>query len=80
MNKKYDLTVKVGQTKQGKAIWKNVGSVMENDKGMFIFLDKTFNPAGVPSESSSIIVNMFEPKAQQSNAQALGFDDDGDIF
>jgi hypothetical protein len=74
MKKLYDLTVKVGEYEKNgetKSRYENIGSVMENDKGgRFIFLKKTFNPAGVPSRegSSDIIVSMFKPKDATDNA------------
>ena len=77
MKKKFDLTVKIGATKEGKALWKNVGAVMENDKGMFIFMDRTFNPAGVPSDGTSILISMFEPK---DKASSTAVPDTEDLF
>lgn len=68
MKKIYDLCVKVGEYQNNgetKSRYQTVGSCMENDEGgMFLFLNKTFNPAGVPSKegSESIIVSMFAPK------------------
>jgi hypothetical protein len=65
MKKAYDLAVKVATTNQGKAIWKGIGAVMENEKGMFILLDKTFNPAGVQDGKERLLVSMFRPKDYQ---------------
>lgn len=65
MSKVYDLSVVVGTYQKGdetKKRYENVGVVMQGDKGMYILLNKTFNPAGVPGEGSRIIVSMFEPK------------------
>lgn len=68
MKKIYDLCVKTGEyTKNGetKSRYETIGSAMENDEGaMFLFVKKTFNPAGVASKegSDSIIVSMFTPK------------------
>lgn len=67
-NKKtHDLVAKVGE-RDGKAIWKNVGVLMEGDKGPYVLLDKTFNPAGVPSQDgkTSIILSAFEPKEKDA--------------
>lgn len=70
MNKKYDMVVKVGTYNSNgadKTRWKNIGSVFEDDKGgLFAFLDKTFNPAGVPSkpDSESIVISFFSPNTQ----------------
>ena len=70
MKKVYDLAVKTGSyQKDGetKNRYKNVGSVMEGDNGMFMFLDKSFNPAGIESKegSSDIIVSMFAPRQKE---------------
>lgn len=68
MKKIYDLCVKVGEYQSNgetKSRFQTVGSCMENDEGkMFLFVNKTFNPAGVPGKdnSESIIVSMFVPK------------------
>lgn len=79
--KKYDLAVKIGTNKQGKAIWKNVGSVLTGQHGEYILLDKTFNPAGVPGNESSVLISYFEPKGQsKSPAQELGLDDEESPF
>lgn len=78
----HTLRVKNGeyQTSEGmKTRWVTVGSIIENDKGPMILLDRTFNPAGVTSsdDRDSIIVSAFkvdeEPKPRQS-----GNDDFGD--
>jgi len=74
MGKKYDLVVKVGEYTDGqgqtKGRFKNVGVVMDNGKGPFILLERTFNPAGVGGNESreSIIISMYEPK--EGGAQA----------
>ncbi len=68
MAKLKDLCVVVGSytTKDGveKKNWKTIGALMENDKGQYMMIDRTFNPAGVPVEDgrSSIMVSLFEPK------------------
>lgn len=78
MRKLYDLAVKTREytdnNGNNKASWENIGSVMENDKGtQFMFIKKTFNPAGVPvvgnarADSDSILVSMFEPKDNNNN-------------
>lgn len=70
MNKKYDMVVKVGTYNSNgadKARWKTIGAVFEDDKGgLFAFMDKTFNPAGVPSkpDSESIVISFFSPNAK----------------
>ena len=83
MSKKYDLVVKVGEYTdnqgQTKGRFKNVGVMMEGDKGPYILLDRTFNPAGVGGNEGreSIIVSLYEPKdnggqQQHSAAKAAG--------
>lgn len=71
MKKKYDLAVKIGSYEsQGKtkSRYLNIGCVMENDKGLFMLLNKAFNPAGINSDRESIMVSMFEPRPKkQSN-------------
>jgi hypothetical protein len=79
MGKKYDLVVKVGEYTdsqgQTKGRFKNVGVMMEGDKGPYILLDRTFNPAGVGGNEGreSIIVSLYEPKdsaGQQQHSEA----------
>lgn len=68
MAKKYDLVVKTGEytdsSGEVKARYQNVGVVMENDKGPYMLLNRTFNPAGVPgnADRDNIMVSMFEPR------------------
>lgn len=68
MAKKYDLVVKTGEytdsSGEVKGRYMNIGVVMENDKGLYMLLNRTFNPAGVPgnADKDNIIVSMFEPK------------------
>jgi hypothetical protein len=69
MKKLYDLAiVKDSYTNKNgeqKAVWQNIGTLMEGDKGnRFIFLDRTFNPAGIqnPENRSNIIISLFPPK------------------
>lgn len=72
MAKKYDLVVKVGEYTDGqgqtKGRFKNVGVMMEGDKGPYILLDRTFNPAGVGGNDGreSIIVSLYEPRQEGS--------------
>ena len=66
-----DLAVKTGEYKKDgeiKARYENVGSLMQGDKGHFLILKRTFNPAGVPNpdDKDSVIVSCFE---QQNNNQ-----------
>lgn len=76
MGKKFDLVVKVGEYTdnqgQTKGRFKNVGVMMEGDKGPYILLDRTFNPAGVGGYEGreSIIVSLYEPKDNAGQQQA----------
>ena len=85
MKKIYDLAVKTGSyEKEGetKNRYQNVGAIVEKeDGGKFMFLNRHFNPAGVPFKegSESIIVSMFKPKSKEDNepaADAPASDDD----
>jgi hypothetical protein len=73
MKKVYDLAVKVGSyQKDGetKNRYENVGAIMEGDKGQFMFLKRSFNPAGIDADGKeSIIISMFAPKEKTGNAQ-----------
>ena len=76
MGKKYDLVVKVGEYTDGqgqtKGRFKNVGVMMDGDKGPYLLLDRTFNPAGVGGNEGreSIIVSLYEPKDGVGQQQA----------
>lgn len=76
MAKKYDLVVKVGEYTDGqgqtKGRFKNVGVMMDGDKGPYLLLDRTFNPAGVGGNDGreSIIVSLYEPKDGGGQQQA----------
>lgn len=68
MKKIKDLAVKTGSyEKDGetKNRYENIGAIMQSDDGgKFMFLKRSFNPAGVPFRdgSESIIVSMFDVK------------------
>ena len=71
MAKLFDLVVKTGSytNSQGeeKGRFKNVGACMEGQNGgMFLLLDRTFNPAGV-GEGEACLISMFEPKQRGQN-------------
>jgi hypothetical protein len=77
MAKLYDLAVKTRNytNSQGeeKAVWKTVGSILETKNGgKVILLDRTFNPAGCPSEDGrdTIMISMFEPKEKAQDAHS----------
>lgn len=62
-----NITVKTGSytDKNGneKGRYEKVGRVMLMDDGRELFLlNRTFNPAGVPSDRESIILNIFDVK------------------
>jgi hypothetical protein len=71
MPKKYDLVVVTGNYTNSmgeqKKQYKNVGIVNETDKGLYILLDRTFNPAGVPNpdNNGNVLISMFEPKGKE---------------
>jgi hypothetical protein len=81
MKKLYDLAVKVGSyTKDGaeKNRYENIGAMMDGDNGPFIFLKRSFNPAGVQFRegSESIVVSMFPPKdSTKQPTEGNPFDD-----
>ena len=63
---------KDGQTK-GKYV--DVGVLMQGqDGGMFVLLNTTFNPAGVPNPDNkeSVLVSVFEDNQQGGNQQQNG--------
>jgi hypothetical protein len=68
MKKLYDLAVKTGSYEKNgetKNKYENIGAIMEGENGKFIFIKRTFNPAGVEVQPgrSDIIVSMFAPKS-----------------
>lgn len=78
MRKTHSLSVKVGEYQkdgQTKGRYQNVGAIMESEKGSFILLDKTFNPAGIQDGKNSVLIHMFEEKAAQGGFAA----DDSEI-
>ncbi len=63
----YDLCVATRRyTHNGeeKAVWLNIGSILQGDKDPFMMLKAYFNPAGITRKenSESIAVSMFTPK------------------
>ena len=76
MGKKFDLVVKVGEYTDGqgqtKGRFRNVCVMMDGDKGPYLLLDRTFNPAGVGGNEGreSIIVSLYEPKDGVGQQQA----------
>lgn len=85
--KKYDLVVTTGSYTNRDGIekrqYKTVGAVWQNDKGFFMTLDKSFNPAGINSDRDTIMVSMFEPKPRdfpKQVSQSHRADAQGDDF
>lgn len=78
MGKKYDVVATVGKyEKDGiqKYVTRNVGAVIETDKGLSMTLDASFNPAGCPiSPDGKIWLKFFDPRAdgQQSSQPSQG--------
>lgn len=73
-----DVAVKTGEymdrnTGETKGRWQNVGSLMKNedDDSLFVILDRTFNPAGVPNADnrSSVILSCFIPQDRRQGEQ-----------
>lgn len=65
MKRVYDLAVKTGTYQkdgQTKNRYEKIGNIFEGDNGMFMVLNRTFNPAGVPNpdNKTSVIVSMFQ--------------------
>lgn len=67
-----DLAVVTGSYMKDGVIknrYQNVGYILEDEKGAkMIMLNRSFNPAGVPSKdgSDTIIINQFEVKDKSS--------------
>lgn len=57
------LLVITGSKKDGSPVWHKCGVVMEKNGKQFILLDRTFNPAGVPSDhqNPAVMITMAAP-------------------
>lgn len=70
MAKSYELKVKTGSytdvSGQVKNRYETIGSVMEGERGPYMLLKRTFNPAGVEVDPGRdmVMVSMFEPRPQ----------------
>lgn len=70
-----DLAVKTGEytDKNGekKGRYENIGSIWEGDRGQFIMLKSTFNPAGVERQpgKDSIMVSVFDIRDDKQSGQ-----------
>jgi len=69
--KLYDLVVTTGSyldnSGTSKNRYQNMGALMQNKEGgKYILINKTFNPAGVPSvpEKDSIAVSLYKPETK----------------
>ena len=76
----FDLVVTTGSytNRDGmeKRQYETIGAVWENDKGKFITMKKTFNPAGVPSDRDTIMVSLFEPRPKDTPVKGNRKSDD----
>lgn len=83
-NKKFDLVVTTGsytdRNGNPKKQYKTIGSLWEGDKGPFLMLDKTFNPAGVNSDRDTILVSCFEPRPRDGKPAQNAAEDDSIPF
>ena len=92
--KTHDLvvTVREYQDRDGttKRETKNIGALMESEKGPFILLDRWFNPAGIPNPEnrSNLMVSCYEPRPRDGQQQRGGsqqsggsgrYDDEGEV-
>lgn len=69
--KKFDISVVTGSyvdhNGNPKKQYKTVGAVFDGEFGLFATLDRSFNPAGIPTDRDSIMLSFFEPKPRQSS-------------
>jgi len=81
MKKVFNLAVKVGTYEsEGKTKnrYRDIGSIFEGDRGMFMLIDRCFSPAGVETESGRdmVMVSMFEAKEDEKKGGKRAFEDD----
>ena len=74
--KKYDVAVKIGSyEKDGetKGKYLNIGVVLEGDNGLYMLLDRTFNPAGVlnPQGRETVLLSFFDPKSKGNDTPGM---------
>ena len=89
MSKRYDVVATIGTyQKDGetKYVNRNVGAVIQTQKGFRLKLDATFNPAGLQrSDDGGVWLALFEPKPREQQqaprqpAPAAQDDFDSDI-
>lgn len=80
MLKKYDIVATTGTYQKNgetKNRFKNVGVVMEKDGKPFILLDRTFNPAGLPTQDGrdTVLLSLYKPQDKNTD-QAAPLDDE----
>ncbi|WP_422383260.1 hypothetical protein [Roseibium album] len=69
--KKYDVVAGVGtyqdrSTGETKYINKNVGAIIQTEKGFRLCLDATFNPAGMKrGDDGKVWLSLFEPRPRE---------------
>lgn len=73
----YDLAVAVGSYEvngETRHRYQTIGAILQKDDGgKFITMERSFNPAGIPYDSSkgnSFLVSMFEPKPRDGQQSA----------
>lgn len=73
MSKRYDVVATIGQYEkdgQTKYVTRNVGAVIQTQKGFRLKLDASFNPAGCQrSDDGGVWLALFEPRDDQQQAQ-----------
>ena len=73
MSKRYDVVATIGQYEkdgQTKYVTRNVGAVIQTQKGFRLKLDASFNPAGCQrSEDGGVWLALFEPRDDQQQGQ-----------
>lgn len=74
MAKKYDVVATIGKYEkdgQTKFVNRNVGAIIQTDKGFRLALDATFNPAGCDKDNNGRVwLALFEPRDdRQANQQ-----------
>ena len=73
MSKRYDVVATIGQYEkdgQTKYVTRNVGAVIQTQKGFRLKLDASFNPAGCQrSEDGGVWLALFEPRDDQQQPQ-----------
>lgn len=73
MSKRYDVVATIGQYEkdgQTKYVTRNVGAVIQTQKGFRLKLDASFNPAGCPrSDDGGVWLALFEPRDDQQQPQ-----------